>query len=112
MIVTVQETIEHSGEVTYASLRSYLERRGWIAENYPNAITNGAPNPFDAWRFPGDKVPDPYRHGGAHPRVVCIGARDFTGLGGLPAIVNRIERIALLEGRKPHEVLADIAEGR
>ena len=110
MIVTVQETIEHSAEVTYAALRSYLVWRGWVAEPYPNAITNGAPNPFDAWRYPGDKVLDGWR--GDRPRVVCIGERDFVDLGGMTAIVNRIERIALLEGRKPHEVLADIAEAR
>lgn len=112
MIVTVQETIDHSAEVTYAAIRSYLERRGWEAKHYENTMTNGKPNPFDSWTFPGDTVPEEWKRGADRKREMNIGERDFEDLGGPDCVARRIERIALLEGREPHEVLADITGGR
>ena len=85
MKVTVTETIEHSADITAAMIIAYALRHGWfIVRECPVAVDLGAVEPED----------------------FIVVWRNGAELG------KRVAWLARHEHRKPHEVLADIAEGR
>lgn len=85
MIVTVQETIEHSADITAEMVVAYAMRHGWtVVRECPMAVDLGAVDPEDFLVI--------WRNGAELPK--------------------RVEWLASHENRKPHLVLADIAEGR
>jgi len=87
MIVAVQEIIEHSRDITAEMVRAYLERRAWVLDHETAQFRwYDAPNTNHA---------------------VAV-----SKIGRLTNIGQDIMSIANSEGRKPHEVLTDIAEGR
>lgn len=89
MIVTVQETIEHSRGITAEMFEAYLIRRGWVL---------GSISERNRWYQRKDSP--------------CVAIpRDKRELWQDLARAQ-IETIALYVDRKPHEVLVDIAEGR
>lgn len=86
MKVTVTETIEHSADITAAMVVAYALRHGWtVGCTTERGVTI-------------DRVDD------ADASLVIWNSGAF--------LSNRIGDLAMVIGRKPHEVLADIAEGR
>lgn len=90
MIVTVQETIEHSREITAEMVRAYLVKRGSV-------ILGGRKGEWTTYGY------------GTAGKYVIVDDGEFVSKHAATAAV---ERIGVLEGRAPHLVLADIAEGR
>jgi len=88
MIVTVQETIEHSRDITAEMVRAYLEKHRWRIDSETSQLI---------WYDAPDEM-------GYTATVSKHGRLDTIGLD--------IRSIAGYERREPHEILADIAEGR
>ena len=89
MKVTVQETIEHSRDITAEMVVAYALRHGWNEEWVGQSTAS-------------------YRRSGAWAIVVPLPNRIL----GDYRLETSVMTIARATGRKPHEVLADIAEGR
>lgn len=87
MKVTVTETIEHSADITAEMVRQYFTRKGAVV------IVRRA-NDWEAIGY------------GAVGNYVFVDCGEFVSERAAAKI---IERIALLENRKPHDVLADVA---
>ena len=86
MIVTVQETIGHSRDITAEMVVAYAIRHGWHVD-----VTTERAITID-------------RATGSDTSLVIWSSGAF--------LSNRVVDIASILERKPHEVLADIAEGR
>lgn len=89
MIVTVQETIEHSRDITAEMVEAYISKRGWAYHETSQLYRwyNRADSP-----------------------TVAIPIIELTPwLGGLKSTITFIARYVECE---PHLVLADIAEGK
>ena len=86
MIVTVQETIEHSADITAEMVEAYMRRHKWRHGFADDGLT-------PLWIRGKKAVFRPTPFGNVTTKLV-------------------IEDMAKQLGRKPHEVLADIAEGR
>jgi hypothetical protein len=85
--VTVIEQVEHSADITAEMLKAYLVRRGW-ALDYSTDIGR--------W----------YDKDG-----LCVWV-PMTGAWHPVIATDAIRVVSVAENRKPHEVLADIEEGR
>ena len=87
MRVVVTETIEHSADITAEMVEAYLKRRRWRRTMSDDGKTPG-------WIK------------GRRKAIASVGWRSAHVLGWA------ISLLATHEGRKPHEVLADIASGK
>ena len=89
MNVTVQETIEHSADITAEMVEAYIVKQGWAYHETSQLYR---------WYNRADS-----------PTVAIPIAETTPWLGGLKSTITFIARYV---ERKPHEVLVDIAEGR
>lgn len=89
MIVTVQETIDHSRDITAEMVEAYIVKQGWAY--HETSLLYRWYNRADS------------------PTVAIPIAETTPWLGSL---TSTIAFIAWYVERKPHLVLADIAEGR
>jgi hypothetical protein len=90
MIVTVQETIEHSADITAEMVRAHLLKRGYV-------ILGGRKGEWTTYGY------------GTAGKYVIVDDGEFISRHAATAVVDRI---GALEGRAPHLVIADIAEVR
>jgi len=88
MIVTVQETIEHSRDITAEMVETYMRRRGWREFADDTRVMY---------------IGDSQKPSGLAP---------WFNQPNMRTIACAIAALAAYEDRPPTEVLADIAEGR
>jgi len=89
MIVTVQETIEHSRDITAEMVEAYIVKRRWRLD-------------YESQQYRWYDMPD--------TAAIPIPRSDKCRIDAV--VQNILATIAKHEHRKPHEVLADIAEWR